>query len=292
MPNAPVDIIPRIAKALEKGPANISKLSKRADINRLTVSSYLQAMEKAGFVKHKKEGRETIYMLRENPNSHFDLPLTEEEQATFNTYYAHITQFCKECFDTEPTRTQAYKIIYDLNKDLDLHLPIGWYLHGPCAVQVYRGRENPAFDLPQKTLNIVKEKTETYCAMDPLTLQQHIYKKEQNELYLAKEHLLNHTDRDDMNTALMDLIKNVPQECVPVMTDFASTALLVGWEKTKLTWKKVWSYIGLVVFNESLTPVRPNIAEDLAEKIAWRKREAQLEIRDLVLTHTRAKQQG
>jgi len=287
MPNAPGDIIPKIAAALEQGPANISKLSKRATINRLTVSSYLRAMEKAGFVRHKKEGRETIYMLRENPNSNFDLPIEEEDKKTFNTYYAYITQFCKECFNKEPSRTQVYKIMWDLNKDLKLNLPIGWYMYGPCAVQIYRGNEQKAFELQPPKLAKVKAKTEEYCALEPIDLQRRIYEQEDNLLYKAKEKLLNHKDRNEMNEALMEIIKHVAPETVDVMTDFARAALLVGWERARLTWTKVWKYITRIEFKETsyIKNYYQTIDEDLQKTIDYWKREAQIEIRDLVLHH-------
>ena len=251
MPNAPADIIPRIAQALKQGPANINKISKRAEINRFTVSSYLQAMEKAGFVKHKSEGRETIYMLRENPDSHFDLPIKETDKETFDTYYAYITEFCKEKFHKEPTPTQAHKVLWELNKALELNLPIGWYLHGPCAVQIYRGTETKAFELNPGQQRVVKETTEEYCALDPLTLQKKIYSQEKNKLYEAKEAILGHQTKEQLVAALLEFLRVVPESTKELATDFANTALLVEWKYTLPTFKKVWKCIGLIEFEES-----------------------------------------
>ena len=285
MPNAPDDIITKIAEALKKSPGNITQISKRAGINRITVSQYLHAFEKAGFVTKRKSGRDTIYALKRNPSSYFNLPIAEEHQNLFDTYYYHIRQFCQEKYNKEPTKTQAYKILWELNRTLELDLPFGWYMHGPCAVQVYEGDEQAVLELDAKQLKQVKETTEKYGSLDPYQLSRKIYEQENNALYLAKDDMMK--EKTNVNHVLMELVKAVPASALDVTTDFARAAMLVGWERSKVTWDKVWKYIALTVFADSERIKKHYVDNlgDLADKIQSCRKEAQLEIQDLVRTH-------
>lgn len=89
----------------------------------------------------------------------------------------------------------------------------------------------------------------------------------------ARQHLLNHKDRNDMNEALMELIDTVPKEARNVMTDFASTALLVGWKRTASLFEEVWNYVMLILKSTE------------QEKILAAKKKAQESIYAIVRKH-------
>ena len=88
----------------------------------------------------------------------------------------------------------------------------------------------------------------------------------------------------------MDLIKYAPKETIDVTTDFARATLLLNWEKTKTIFETFWRYITLVVFKKSLRSYyQDNINIYLTKKIEEAKKEAQLEILNLVNNHTDTK---
>ena len=282
--NSPQEIIPSVINSLRKGEQTLSQLSKSSDINRVTLSQYLSAFESAGIIKTQKAGREKIIQLRNNPDSHFDLPIKEEDNKKLSTIYAYIRETCLTLYNKEPTKTQVYKILWEISKKHPL--PIGWYQHGPCAVRIYRGNEQKFTQLEDDEKKIIEERVDEYCKLTNEELQQKVYSKENNELYLLKENLATkeEIEKENLNESLMHLIKLVPKETIEIVTDFVSAALLLGWKKTRhLFTDYVWKYISIVVFKESLRHYYGNkIDEYLNDKIEEIKLDCQKLIQHLV----------
>jgi predicted transcriptional regulator len=267
--NAPEEIIPALLTVLHAGAQSLTEISKTSKINRITAAKYLKALEKGKAVVSKKEGRETIYGLANNTNNHFRLPVTKEQRKKFNTYYYHIKNFCEEKFDTKPTRTQAYKVLWTLNKQLDLKLPIGWYKYGQCADQSFQGNENAEYDLNPAELHQVKEVTEAYCGLSNQELQTKIYKESKDQLYITKNTLLleinekniNGEDREWFRQTLRNLIKYSPREAFDIVNDFANTSLLVDWKIMGSIFKEVWDYVALIRNKETPNRAFPELSE-------------------------------
>ncbi|MFW6450511.1 MAG: hypothetical protein ACOCZ6_05645 [Nanoarchaeota archaeon] len=274
MRNSPYEIIPLIINTLRNGSQTLTKLQSTTDINRVTLSNYIASFEKAGIIKTKKHGRERLIQLRSNPDSYFDLPVDEEDTKYISTIYAYIRQTCLKLYNKEPTKTQVYKIIYELKKPL----PIGWYQYGPCPVRIYRGNEKKEKKLGKDDLSLIKKKVKEYCALSNFELQKRIYNKENNHLYQLKEKLitLDKPKKDELNILLTELIQNVPGETIKVTTDFVRAAFLLGWDKARLIFRDyIWKFISIVVFKESLKHYYgEDIEELLGEKIKETKEEA------------------
>ncbi|MBL7055343.1 helix-turn-helix transcriptional regulator [Candidatus Woesearchaeota archaeon] len=289
--NSPSEIIPVVLNALRIGEQTLNQLSKSSKINRVTLSQYISAFEKAGVLKTKKLGRERHIQLRNNPDSYFDLPIKEEDNKKLSTIYSYIKETCLKLYNKEPTKTQVYKILWELNKERNF--PIGWYQHGPCAVRIYRGTEHKHQELDKDEKELIKRKVEEYCKLTSEELQKKVYSKENNELYLLKEKLITkpEIEKDELNGLLMDLIKLTPKETISTVSDFVRTSLLLGWEKSKFLFTEhVWKYISLVVFKESLRDYYgDSIDLHLQEKINEIKIESNRIIENLVIDYTNSK---
>jgi len=266
-------------------------LSKSSKINRVTLSQYISAFEKSGVLITKKSGREKHIQLRNNPDSYFDLPIKEEDNQKVSTIYACIKETCNKLYNKEPTKTQVYKILWELNKKRDL--PIGWYQHGPCAVRIYRGNEIKFQKLDNDENKLIKQKVEEYCILSSEQLQKKVYSKENNTLYLLKEELITKEEikKEELNIILMDLIKLTPKETIDTVSDFVRASLLLGWEKSRFLFTEyVWKYISIVVFKESLRDYYGNSIDiHLQEKIDEIKTECDEVIEDLVSNNMDAK---
>ena len=249
--SSPTDIIPVIINTLRDGKQTVSRLSKKTKINRVTLAQYIKAFENAGIITSIKHGRERYIQLRSNPDSHFDLPIKEEDNKTLSTIYAYIKETCIKLYNKEPTKTQVYKILFELKKPL----PIGWYQHGPCAVRIYRGNEKKQITLSKEDRALIEEKVREYCRLTSYELQKKIYSKENNRLYLIKERLLRleRIKRDELNILLTELLQAIPKEANELAADFVRAALLLGWEKTHIIFRdNFWKYVAMITFRESL----------------------------------------
>jgi len=288
---SPVDIIPAIINALRKGEQTLSKLSRSSNINRVTLSQYVQALEKADIIISNKKGRERIIKLRSNPGSYFDLPIKEEDNKYIETVYAFIKETCLKLYQKQPTKTQVYKILWEIRKEKNI--PIGWYQYGPCPVKIYKGNEKQFVNLSKDLKLKISKTVKDYCSLSNAQLQKKIYNKEHNQLYLLKEELITSTEikKDDLNKLMFELIKNVPKEAVDITTDFARTALLLGWENTKIFFRdSVWKYIALVMFKESLKDYYGNEIEDyLKDRISDIRSECEISIYYMVRSYTDSK---
>ena len=267
--------IKNIIEELKEGPLSISEVARRININWRTAEQYLELLESIGvLIKREIKNTKTYYLKQED--NYFHLPVKKEDEKKINAIYCEIKKHCQKKYGIEPTKTQAYKILWKVNKILNLNLPIGWYQYGPCCVQVYKGNERGKFKE-----KLVKEITEEYCAYDNFKLQKKVY--ENNQLYQLKDSF------DQPNSSqLMDLIKLVPKEATETVTDFSRATLMLGWEKTKLIFYDLWKFISLIIYRDSLRDYYGD-AVDVYLNINDIEHEVKVKINDLVRTHTDSK---
>src|SRR3989344_1000189 len=282
-------ILENIKIALRDEPLSISEISEKLSINWRTAENNLRILESLGLVFERNIKNRRTFFYKEK-NNYFDLPVKNEDIKKINTIYHHIKEFCKKFYNQEPTKTQAYKVIWKINKELKLNLPIGWYMYGPLCVQEFCSNEPKEINFAGNTISLIEKTTKEFCSLDNFKLQKKVYNESDENLYLTKEKLISGTltNKEDINSVLVDLIKYAPPETVEVVTDFARATLLVGLEKTLSCFlEAVWKYVTLVRFRDSLT----NYYQDLSGymKIDETKKEAQLRILDIVKSHVKSK---
>jgi len=278
-------ILNSIIEVLKENPSSISEVSEKTKITWKTAEKYLKILEKLDLVKEKSIKKNSKTFFYKDNDNYFELPIKKEDNNKISSIYHHIKISCLKLFKKEPTKTQIYKIIWNVNKKLNLGLPIGWYRYGPCCVQIYESDEEKG-ELSKSTINIIEKVTEEYCPLEKYDLQKKIYKEENRYLYLTKEGLreLNQNDREELNNLLMDLIKYAPKEAIETVTDFARVALVLEWKKTKdLFIEGLWKYLTMIIFRDSLRFYYGIYIEGYFEdKIKSVKKEVQLEILDMV----------
>jgi len=285
--------INKIKDVLKDEPLSISEIAKKLKINWRTAQDYLNILEKLELVEKKDIKNTKTYFLRD-PNNYFKLPVKKEHEKKISTIYYYIRKFCYQRFGQEPTKTQVYKIVWKINQKLKLGLPVGWYKFGPCCVQVYQGNEEKEYAFESKAISLIRETTHKYCACDNFTLQNQIYAEAGKKLYQIKEKLVRGVfeNKEDINPLLMDLIKLAPRETIDVVTDFARTVLLINnWNITKPIFNSVWKYITLIEFRNTLEDYygKERLRNYLEGHIEEARKEAQLEINDLVKSYVRPK---
>jgi len=276
-----------ITTFLLDGPLSISQIATKVDIDWRTAQQYLEMMEKSDLVVKKDIKNTKTYFLKEKKN-YFELPIKKSDSKKISTIYRLIKDFCLKKHNQEPTKTQAYKIIWKFSKQFNLNLPIGWYKYGPCCIKPYDGNESDNYSFNKNELLFLRETTEDYCSYDNLGLQGKIYEDDKNLFYLAKEKLMRYCsdDKKELDMILMDLIKYAPDEAEDVMTDFARTVMLIGWDpKTKELFGTVWSFISTVIFKKTLEAGyydQRDLSVYFDRSLERSKKDAQLEILTLV----------
>jgi hypothetical protein len=278
------EVIGEIKRVLIDGPLSVNEVADKAGIYWRTADTNLKLLVKLNVVQQVSSGYANRYILKDS-NNFFQLPIKEKDQKFIMSIYSVIKKICLELFNQEPTKTQAYKIIWKVNEKEKLGLPIGWYRYGPCCVQVYKGDEQGTVE--RKLYLTIKNVTKEFCSCDNFELQKKIYKEENKRLYIAKEEFLKCSprDKDQINNALMDIVKHCQKEAVEVATDFARATLLLGIEKTRDVFDIVWKYLTMIEFRDSLKSYYKNPEYYFDNKIASYKKEAQLLINDLVTCH-------
>jgi len=244
-----------IIRSLKEGPKSINQLAEVAEIEWRTATSYLEMMKKEDIVEERPIGNTRTFFFKDNKNF-FKLPVIERDQKIISTIYNNIKKFCKEIYQKEPTNTQVYKILWKINKDETLNLPIGWYRYGPICIQVYKGDENDFKNLTPKQITKIKKITEEYCKLNTDQLQKVVYSEANEELYLAKKDVLakvvDSQNKQELSLLFMNLLKYVPKETIETTTDYIRASLLLGPSIMMPHFETLWKYIAMVVLRESI----------------------------------------
>lgn len=239
------EIEDKIVDELRTGPKTTRQISDSLKINWATADKYLNYLEGFGIVKYKETTRKHFYLKQKT--NFFDLPLTKEQESKIKKIYEIIFKTAKV------TKTQAQKILFQVNKDLKLNIPIGWYQFGPICPMPYEQSLESTHNFNNNQINKIKEITNNYYKIDNFELEDIIYKKENNELYITKKALRSINSKDDLNIILMDFLKFVPDETKELVTDYVRAVMLIGWDdKTKNLFDLIWKYVAIINFKNDL----------------------------------------
>ncbi|MCC7574859.1 hypothetical protein KO361_04675 [Candidatus Woesearchaeota archaeon] len=231
---------------LESGPKPISQIAD-GDFNWKTAEKYLEILEKIDIVFSDDKGNKRLYYLYDRDNF-FKIPVPEKTKQLIQDIFAKIKKFAPSV-----TKTQAHKILFELNQKFNLKIPMGWYLYGPVCLTQFRGNETEYNLLNKEQTLFLKETTQKYSVIDNFELENQIYKKTDNKLYLLKKSLKDFSFEDNVNIHMMDLIMLVPEETKELVTDYARSVMFLGWNhKTRELFNLVWKYIAVVNFKEDL----------------------------------------
>lgn len=241
------EIEDKIVDELRSGPKTTRQISDNLKINWATADKYLNYLEGFGRVKSKETTRKLFYLKQKE--NYFDLPLTKEQELKIKKIYEIINKTKKV------TKTQAQKILFQVNKKLELNIPIGWYKFGPISVMPYEEYKS-TYNFNNKQISLIKEKIEEYSNLDNFDLENKIYEEENNELYKKRKEIISisfNENKEIINLLLMDFLMLSPSEVKDLVTDYIRAVMLIGWEvKTREVFDEVWEVIAIINFKNSL----------------------------------------
>ncbi|MFT4311044.1 MAG: helix-turn-helix domain-containing protein [Candidatus Woesearchaeota archaeon] len=248
----------KIVDELRSGPKTTRQISDNLKINWATADKYLKYLEGFGRVKSKETTRKYFYLKQKE--NFFDLPLTKEQESKIKKIFEIINNTKKV------TKTQAQKILFQVNKKLDLNIPVGWYKFGPISVMPYEENNmGSSYNFSNKQISFIKETTQNYAKLDNFDLEDKIYGQENNDLYKKRKQIISmrfqdendedfHEHKNKISMHLMDFLKLVPSEAKDLTEDFVRSTLLIGWNvKTRGLFDQLWGFIAKINFKNSIS---------------------------------------
>jgi predicted transcriptional regulator len=219
------ELIKLIIASVSSSPKSIQEIAENCNSNWDSVRVYLESLKDAGIVQESAIGNKRVFsmgtrIVPENPNTYFGLPIKEEDEKTINSIFSVVKKEWTKITGNEPGRTQVQKCLARVNKECELGLPLGWYLHGPVCVDAYTpGNAYQYSGLNQNIERCIHNVVKDYSTENTAySLKMRYYREEKNQLYNSKElmfQLLSSTvfsksNIKEANSLLMEIIRNLP----------------------------------------------------------------------------------
>ena len=107
------NMIASITNVLTDNPQSIRKIAKLASINWRTAESYLEILKEINIVGEIEQKTHKLFYYKD-PNNYFRLPIKKSHSNLISTIYSKIKTLCSKFYNKEPTKTQVYKILWNL----------------------------------------------------------------------------------------------------------------------------------------------------------------------------------
>ncbi len=198
-----LEFLKSILDSLSAEPKNILEISKDAKTSWESTKNALERLSELGIVIKDKRGERDYYLINPNPiakntnyityDTYFNLPINNEDKEKIHTYFSYIKELWNKETGKNPTITQLYKVLAKLNYDLNLGLPIGWYLYGLNSVVIYETEieYKKQFVIEKETKDKIIEIITKYKEFNKIRdLKKFQYKEFDKKSYLMKEEIL------------------------------------------------------------------------------------------------------
>ena len=177
----------------------ISDLSSNVSMDTNGLKSILKDLEKAKVIIVAEDSDEKKYscadiITKKREDTYFGLNLSERDENLINYLYAKIKMYWVQKTGRDPKKVEVNKTIARIDKEYNLNLPIGWYLHGQMCIMAYNEQQIYTYDLKYIEKEIVaslslidkfmKKIIDTYSKMTISQIKKESYLVENKELYL------------------------------------------------------------------------------------------------------------
>jgi predicted transcriptional regulator len=186
----PEEIKQKILETLNDKPLNAQEISKAINSNWSTVKSYVEEMIRERNIKEISYNDQVIYQ-KITGDTYFNIPITEEERDMLKFIFYNAIQKYKE-ITTKPIRkTELAKLCAEINTELDLKLPIVWYIYGPMPLMIIDSQKNYYTEFVPENSSKIKKAIEQWIRNNTKYLIRELrveyYQKSKNTVYVLKE---------------------------------------------------------------------------------------------------------
>ena len=188
----PEEIKAKILGALNDRPLNAQEISKVINSNWSTVKNYIEELVKEGKVKETTFGGNILYQKLID-DTYYNIPITDKQRNTLKFIFSSAIRIHREIKEEPIKRTALAKLTAELNSELDLKLPVVWYLYGPMPLMIMDLQKDYSttqdIENSDKILKFIRGWIESKKDMCVKELKVEYYQKANHGLYLAKETL-------------------------------------------------------------------------------------------------------
>ncbi len=187
---SPVEIKQKILEALNNKPLNAQEISKLINSNWSTVKNYVEELVNEKKIKEIVFGGQIIYQ-KIIEDTYFSIPIKEREREMLKFIFYNAIQSYKEIMGKPLRKTELAKLCAEINTDLNLNLPIVWYIYGPMPLMIIDTQKDYSTNFIPENANKIKKaildwiKNNTRLLIRELRVE--YYQKSKNIIYVLKE---------------------------------------------------------------------------------------------------------
>ena len=152
---SPVEIKQKILEALNNKPLNAQEISKLINSNWSTVKNYVEELVNEKKIKEIVFGGQIIYQ-KIIEDTYFSIPIKEREREMLKFIFYNAIQSYKEIMGKPLRKTELAKLCAEINTDLNLNLPIVWYIYGPMPLMIIDTQKDYSTNFIPENANKIK----------------------------------------------------------------------------------------------------------------------------------------
>ena len=279
---------------------SILEIAKKANLDWATTQKWLEALTSMGMVIETSKGNRRLFRLPDTVDQKtlFGIPVKTDDANTIRYIYSTTRKLWKEKTGEYPSRSHVQKVLAQVNKDLNLSLPIGWYLYGEVCILPYDSDIEYNFVNFEKKdivkVSVEKAVNELLPLKSTRKLRNYLYEKNHNELYLHKEKVsymrYGSPTFESIETLIHLLLEMIPflpknRETTQLFTEYIGVLLDVkksfsnkmDHEQSMKIWSFIfnsfdvlWSIIAIESLRETLLETKKYPAEMLEARLSPR----------------------
>ncbi|MCX6750111.1 MAG: hypothetical protein NTZ83_01515, partial [Candidatus Pacearchaeota archaeon] len=186
----PEEIKQKILEALNNKPLNAQEISKNINSNWSTVKNYIQELAQDKKVKELNFGGQVIYQ-KIIEDTYFSIPIKEKERNMLKFIFYNAIQKYKNITGKTIKRTQLAKLSAEINIELNLNLPVVWYIYGPMPLMIIDIEKDYSTDFVPENADKIKKAIEQWIKNNSKNMVRELrveyYQKSKNYVYILKE---------------------------------------------------------------------------------------------------------
>jgi gas vesicle protein len=187
---SPEQIKEKILEALNDKPLNAQEISKSISSNWSTVRTYIEDLIQEKKVKELSFAGQTIYQ-KIIEDTYFSIPIKEQDRNLLKFIFYNAIKKYKQETGKLIKRTQLAKRCAEINTELNLNLPIVWYIYGPMPLMIIDSQKDYSTDFVPENAEKIKKAIEKWIKDNKKyiirELKVEYYQKSKNDLYILKE---------------------------------------------------------------------------------------------------------
>jgi len=200
---SPEEIKQKILEALNNKPLNAQEISKAINSNWSTAKVYVQELVHEKKAKELYFGEQVIYQ-KIIEDTYFSIPIKEKERNMLKFIFYNAIQKYKEATGKDIKKTQIAKLCAEINTELNLNLPIVWYIYGPMPLMIIDNQKDYSTEFIPENAEKIKKAIEQWVKNNTKYLIRELrveyYQKSKNTIYILKESIYRELETKKYNS--------------------------------------------------------------------------------------------